>query len=184
MKRNRKKEKVLAEDEWIVEAVLDKRITSEGKIEYFLKWKDYGDDANSWEPEENLSCTELIKTFERKRASSTAIAGDSTSKQPIANGVNHSEKKKSLEPEDIMRQIDPNLIPEKVVGAVGLKDEILIVIKWKNKLEKDYIPSTIANKKWPQLVINYYQQRIRWRESSSQSSLSSSLSGVKAKSSS
>lgn len=54
---------------YVVQEIVDKLVTPDGKVHYLLKWKGYPDSENTWEPEEHLDCPELMERFEKKRKS-------------------------------------------------------------------------------------------------------------------
>ncbi|CEI96166.1 Putative Chromodomain Y-like protein 2 Short=CDY-like 2 [Rhizopus microsporus] len=50
-----------------VEAILDKREFSTGAAEYLIKWKGYSEEHNTWEPEDNLNCPDILAAFNQGR---------------------------------------------------------------------------------------------------------------------
>ena len=57
-----------------VEKILDMRNTTKGQQEYLVKWKNYDESENSWEPTRNLNCgvswnssTDEIHRFPERR---------------------------------------------------------------------------------------------------------------------
>lgn len=46
--------------------ILEVHHTRDGKREFLIHWKGYSQSDNSWEPEENLDCKELIQRFMNK----------------------------------------------------------------------------------------------------------------------
>lgn len=59
------------QEEFEVELILDRRLQKSGKKTkkyYCVKWRGYGHEHNTWEPEDNLShCQEKIQVYEQQR---------------------------------------------------------------------------------------------------------------------
>lgn len=50
----------------IVKKILDKKVTAQGKIQYLVKWKNFGNEESTWERAECLDCPQLIAAFEKQ----------------------------------------------------------------------------------------------------------------------
>jgi len=149
------------EEEFSVEKVLDKRIGKNGKVEYLLRWKGYGDDDNTWEPKENLDCPELIDEFERNYSAKKMGVPDKKRKAGSMAG----EPKAKRAPGERPRGFDRGLDPERIIGATDSSGELMFLIKWRGSDEADLVPAREANVKCPQTVIKFYEERLTWHTS-------------------
>lgn len=171
------------EEEYVVEKILDKRRRGT-KWEYFLKWKNYPEEDNTWEPIENLDCPDLIAEFENERARKKDLkkADEKKRKGPIV--VDGDKKKKK--PDDLPKGFQRNLEPEKILGASDGSGELMFLMKWyvvmmkfhslflmlspsanrKDSDDADLVPSKEANIKCPQIVIKFYEDHLTWHSAS------------------
>jgi len=154
------------EEEFSVEKVLDKRIGRNGKIEYLLKWRGFGDEDNTWEPKENLDCKDLIETFEKSRQAKSGKAGKGADKRKSGVAAATGDVKKKKEGDERPRGFDRGLDPERIIGATDSSGELMFLIKWRTSDEADLVPAREANLKCPQTVIKFYEERLTWHTSS------------------
>ncbi|XP_048871202.1 chromobox protein homolog 1-like isoform X4 [Brienomyrus brachyistius] len=167
-KQNKKKvEEVVEEEEeeYVVEKVLDRRVMK-GKVEYLLKWKGFSDEDNTWEPEDNLDCPDLIAEFlQSQKAAHEAGGKRKVESEPDGAGAGAAEesrpKKRKDEPEKL-RGFARGLEPERIIGATDSSGELMFLMKWKNSDEADLVPAKEANVKCPQVVISFYEERLTW----------------------
>ncbi|KAI1884207.1 hypothetical protein AGOR_G00224050 [Albula goreensis] len=169
-KQNKKKvEEVVEEEEeeYVVEKVLDRRVVK-GRVEYLLKWKGFSDEDNTWEPEDNLDCPDLIAEFLQSQKTAHEVdkkeAGGkrkTTESDTEAVGEESRPKKRKDEPEK-PRGFARGLDPERIIGATDSSGELMFLMKWKNSDEADLVPAKEANVKCPQVVISFYEERLTW----------------------
>merc|ERR1739846_107891 len=134
------------EEEYVVEKCVDKRVGRNGKVEYLLKWKGYGDEDNTWEPRENLDCEDLIEAFEKKRKEKSDKKKEAEKRKSGATSSDASSKKKKGD-EEKPRGFDRSLDPERIIGATDSSGELMFLIKWKGSDEADLVPAREANVK-------------------------------------
>merc|ERR1712042_151974 len=149
------------EEEYSVEKILDKR-TKGGKVEYLIKWEGYPDSENTWEPQDNLDCPDIISAFEAKRGKK-----DDPKKRKKEAEAPSAKKKKAADDDDDSRPrgFDRGLQPERIIGATDTSGELMFLMKWKDSDEADLVPSRQANIKCPQIVIQFYEERLTWHSS-------------------
>ncbi|KAG5836202.1 hypothetical protein ANANG_G00252090 [Anguilla anguilla] len=168
------------EEEYVVEKVLDRRVVK-GRVEYFLKWKGFSEKHNTWEPEKNLDCPELIGNFLKtyKKGGDGDGDGDGAQANSAASSVGRSsatKRKNSTEEEEgaklkkkkedclIARGFERGLEPEKIIGATDSCGDLMFLMKWKDSDEADLVLAKEANHKCPQIVIAFYEERLTWHE--------------------
>ncbi|TWW65317.1 Chromobox protein -like protein 3 HECH Heterochromatin protein 1 -like protein gamma [Takifugu flavidus] len=142
-------------EEFVVEKILDQRLVN-GKVEFYLKWKGFTDADNTWEPEENLDCPDLISAFleaQKNIKEKTAPKRKSTDEPET-----EAKKKDAEKPRGFAR----NLEPERIIGATDSSGELMFLMKWKGSDEADLVPAREANVRCPQIVISFYEERLTW----------------------
>jgi len=57
---------ISSQEEEEVEAILDRREEA-GAASYLVRWRGFGAEGDTWEPEGNLSCRDMVEEFEARR---------------------------------------------------------------------------------------------------------------------
>merc|ERR1712179_294860 len=162
--------KMTGELEYEVDKILDKR-TSNGKVEYYLSWKNMGPSENSWEHKADMNCKELIKVFEdmfKEKKKKFGMMGSIGTGENVTK-PNIPELDKDWTFETRPRGFDRGLIAERIVALTHNnenKRDLLFLMKWKGSDDLDLVPAKVANIKCPQIVIQFYEERNMWHTSS------------------
>lgn len=177
---------VESEEEFVVEHILNKRVKN-GKVEYFLQWKGYDEKDNTWEPEENINCKDMIIEYEKTlienrnkkrklfnsntgsskkikvptvskglKIKNEVVTDDEVTDEKIANNVDLKEN------ESVYSDLNSDRVAEKIIGATECNGQLMFLLKWKDNTEAELVLAKEANVRCPQIVIHFYEQRIKW----------------------
>jgi len=147
---------------YVVEKVVAKRIRR-GKVEYQLKWEGYTDSENTWEKEEDTNCAELIVEFERQeqQKDKKAKAPDDTKRKSAGATPTKGRKRPKLDDAaEVGFEYGDEV--ESILGAKKDGERLMLYVAWKGKNECTFIPAELANMKIPQMVIAFYESRIKF----------------------
>ncbi|XP_034144980.1 chromobox protein homolog 3 [Esox lucius] len=172
--------------EFVVEKIIRRRV-SDGRVEYFLKWKGFNDADNTWEPEDNLDCPELIEEFLRNLCLSGENHNEEENQFPVDPELVPKEELTEQETEISSQQVyeeqrkmelqepgdqesdsptDLNLIgplePERIIGSTDRRGELMFLVKWKNSDEVALLSAREASARCPQVVVAFYEEKLTW----------------------
>lgn len=85
----------------------------------------YFSEDNTWEPEENLDCPDLIAAYEHNKRKETYRR-----KRPSIEGETKNVKRKNIEEDNRPRGFDRHLEPERILGATDANGELMFLMKW------------------------------------------------------
>ncbi|KAL4646890.1 hypothetical protein GN956_G10249 [Arapaima gigas] len=177
--KHRKAEETAVVQEFVVEKIIQRRVV-DGKVEYFLKWKGFTDADNTWEPEDNLDCPELIEEFLRtlpgrgdpgeedlglpqvtRLEESAEPDGQQTRRQPVdepLQGVQDPGEQQVRCPAGLVPQYEP----ERIIGSTDRQGELMFLVKWKGTEEVALLSAREASARCPQVVIAFYEEKLAW----------------------
>jgi len=150
------------EAEYEVDRIVDDRVEDNEK-QYLIRWKGFTAEDDTWEPVTNLDCPEIIDAYEEaKRKKKEAKKAKRNDMSKIEPKIENPPKKKKKEDDSGPKGFARGLNPEKIIGATDETGSLMFLMKWENAEIADLVPSKEANVKCPQVVIQFYEERLTW----------------------
>ncbi|KFD54312.1 hypothetical protein M514_04854 [Trichuris suis] len=153
----------LPECEYVVERIVDKRLV-DGKTQYLLKWQGYPDDENSWEPEENLDCRDLITDFEANFAAKASEPVVSAASPPVLRPEGPISADSNSAHLGNLTGFERGLTAESIEGVTKINGEVKYFIKFYGCEFEEMIPSSVVRQYCPKLLLEYFEKTSKWAQ--------------------
>ncbi|XP_024521250.1 chromo domain-containing protein LHP1-like [Selaginella moellendorffii] len=158
-----------------VESIQQMRLF-EGKLHYYIKWKGYPEEFNTWEPHKHLAnCPQALKDFERSQQALVAAEVNAEVKAEV-------EGEKALPPllaakphqdlgsPSLQSTVANHVAVEKILKAMsystrelsnGEKDLNVTFKVLRSDGEEILLDNKYLRENYPQLLLDFYEQRVR-----------------------
>lgn len=126
----------------------------------------------TWEPRENLTCSELIEQFEAnlvdKKPKREKKRNDSGDYVPETNGFSTYTPRESLfssksDPDPFTA--NPMNEPAEIVEVGKRGNELSFRVRWQGSGGSDWVSAKVANQRMPHIVLRYYQDLAAGKDS-------------------
>ncbi|KAJ1501413.1 Chromobox protein 1 [Coelomomyces lativittatus] len=174
------------EEEYEVERVIDHKKKRDGTLSFLLLWKGYPESDATWQDESDLNCDNLIAEYfsqkglsrdDLKVKSRKSKRLEKNTKSLQSKRVKKNTSKSSLDMEVSLTLVDPHnvqLLKEEtnwneVVDYVTTlerdeKNELFVHLQLRNG-ELTICPSHIVRKRCPELLLDFYENNLKFRKS-------------------
>lgn len=107
----------------------------------------------------------------RPRSNSSTPRSREQSKDKERESVDSSRVDSTGEVSEIKfsKGFEEGWIATEIIGALEYKSELIFLMKWKNNNKAEMVKAKDANIQCPQVVIKFYESRIRWDTDSTDS---------------
>ncbi|CAG7819494.1 unnamed protein product [Allacma fusca] len=165
VKKAGKKGKKTKAQTYQVERIVDKRIFK-GKVEYLVKWSGYPESDNTWEPRSNFVSMELINHFEAQRVVPACDKNQTVFNEADFESMSGSpDSSHGGDSFSGTSDSDNTLLFPKAITFVHRDpktEKLFYTLEYNNCNQQAHLESSLAQEKYPQLVIEYLASRIKW----------------------
>jgi hypothetical protein len=117
-------------------------------------------DDNTWEPEENLGA-DLLSEFQEARSKKENRKRKASTPADDKRPANKEQSDEDKKPQFFGRGLEP----ERIIRVTDSSGQLMFLIKWKGTDGVGLVPPKKANIQCPQIVIQFYEERLTWHSS-------------------